>query len=429
MERRANWGTADPATYVFTMSDEPPGSRDASRKQMPDMLLDVMAADGERNENVAEVLRRELRIPDGVWDMMLDASDEAARRRPMRAVKRLKDKGLHRLDVKSLRSAMWGMDGGLCVPLPQCLELRANPYLPADWNAEIGDDIWAAAIETVAYMHHPDTYGAGEQGWGAWLEQDAEAIWTWAWVITLLRDLMGRHFSLAAILRSHLDDFRDLEDAASLSAQLGGTEKALADAKQALRDAQAGYQRELASKDKAIARLEHEAQDLRDELASARESLARASQEASGRAQRAGTSEDTPECRGASEGPPGASEGVSCGNVGDRAELPELPATRITVIGGRPQVIAKLRQLHPGWKFLQTSDMYTQVWDYGPMECIFCFTNNISHKLFWTVRQALAGTPIYHVTASNIDRVEREFRERYAEVLAAREGNESEGKV
>lgn len=429
MGRRADWGASDPAQFVFTMSDEPPGSGDASRKQMPDMLLDVMTGEGERNENIAEVLRRELRIPDNVWDMMLDASDEAARRRPMRAVKRLKDKGLYRPDVKSLRSTMWDMDGGLCVPLPQCLELLANPYMSADWNAKIEDDIWAAAVETVAYMHHPDTYGAGQQGWGAWLERDAEAIWTWAWVIALLRDLTERHFALAKILHSHLDEFRDLEAAASLSAQLGGTEKALADAKQALRDAQAGHQRELASKDKAIARLEHEAQDLRAELASVRESPARALQDAAGRVQGVGTSEDTSGGEDAPEGLPGAPEGVSGGDAAGRAELPELPATRITVIGGRPQVIAKLRQLHPGWKFLQTSDMYTQVWDYGPMECVFCFTNNISHKLFWTVRQALAGTPICHVTASNIDRVEREFREHYADVLAARNGDESEGKV
>ena len=94
------------------------------------------------------------------------------------------------------------------------------------------------------------------------------------------------------------------------------------------------------------------------------------------------------------------------------SEQTELPATGVLFLGGPWNMVKKIRQLHPEWMYI-TDDGF-KPFSAINVDYVFYWTNHSSHMMMENVFSKLApGAKIMYVTATNMDRLEREMVEQY----------------
>ncbi len=92
--------------------------------------------------------------------------------------------------------------------------------------------------------------------------------------------------------------------------------------------------------------------------------------------------------------------------------LPELP-DRALFLGGHRNMVKRLEPLHPGWEFI-TDDEFKGGWRSMNYKHIFFWTKHCSHKSQEHIMSRLApGAEVIYITATNIDRLEKEMLEGY----------------
>lgn len=101
-----------------------------------------------------------------------------------------------------------------------------------------------------------------------------------------------------------------------------------------------------------------------------------------------------------------------------RHTLPVLPASRVSFIGGAPNLVKKLSQIYPDWTYIDddASDAFTV----GSADLIFCYTAHISHKRSNRIEEIArhTGTPIAELPdIVNIRKLDLAMREAYAKIL------------
>lgn len=101
----------------------------------------------------------------------------------------------------------------------------------------------------------------------------------------------------------------------------------------------------------------------------------------------------------------------------------ELPEERVLFLGGHPNMVSKLRILHPGWVFLFPADCSARV---GVSETgaktllIIKFTKTLAHKIERSVKIP-KETPVIYVSCVNLKLLEKEIQERWDMICRRRE--------
>ena len=92
--------------------------------------------------------------------------------------------------------------------------------------------------------------------------------------------------------------------------------------------------------------------------------------------------------------------------VGEDVELKPLP-TNVLFLGGFPELVSKLRALHPNWRFISTPDRKLMGKEY---DVVFFWTKAISHKVTYAFNRSLVrDVPHCKVTSTNLDLLEQEM--------------------
>lgn len=94
------------------------------------------------------------------------------------------------------------------------------------------------------------------------------------------------------------------------------------------------------------------------------------------------------------------------------APIAELPDDGVLFLGGHWNMVKKIQQLHPNWIFI-TDDAFKPFSNIH-VKYVFYWTNHSSHTMMENVFSKLApGADIMYVTATNMERLEKEMLERF----------------
>lgn len=89
----------------------------------------------------------------------------------------------------------------------------------------------------------------------------------------------------------------------------------------------------------------------------------------------------------------------------------------VLFLGGHSNLIGKLRSIHPGWTYINTTG-YAKKEVGQNTRLVFVWPNYLSHALMWRVYASLPeNIPTIFLTASNLQRLEMEMREGYQKAL------------
>lgn len=89
-----------------------------------------------------------------------------------------------------------------------------------------------------------------------------------------------------------------------------------------------------------------------------------------------------------------------------------LPDAHVVFLGGHPNMVKKIRQIFPGWKYV--FDDSTRHRTFDPDDIIFFWTAHASHKMMRYVFSRLPDTGnVRYVTATNIDLLIRQMEDLY----------------
>ncbi len=334
----------------------------------------------------------------------LDGRIKTCEKKPVRAFRRLKEKGFWADNVEGLRSLIeTKLPMNLSMPLHVLLDMGAGLSGTEGWNATIPDMLWLSAIEMVVYAKHPGVYLNPADGtqWGCYLDEGIAEIWSLVYLfsyIGFLRDVIGRMSGTVQAAKAEAMD-RDMARTAidNMSAQMAK----LTAERDELKVASASQARDLSR------RLEHETRTnerLKLKIEVLEESAAAAEQEL--------LEFDESEL----------AEEISESDI----ELfrHELPENNILFVGGHPRLQSQLRNLHPRWKFLTTRMSYSMLNDNIKSDFVFIYTGRLSHKLFDKVRRALPDTAMGYVTSQNMKKLHAEMTELYDRHMRSKEGAE-----
>ncbi len=103
--------------------------------------------------------------------------------------------------------------------------------------------------------------------------------------------------------------------------------------------------------------------------------------------------------------------------IAEETQMEPLPEKGVLFLGGHSNLIGKLRAVHPGWTYINTTD-YAKKEVGQNIWLVFVWPNYLSHALMWRVYASLPeDVPTIFLTASNLQRLEREMREGYQKSL------------
>ena len=89
-----------------------------------------------------------------------------------------------------------------------------------------------------------------------------------------------------------------------------------------------------------------------------------------------------------------------------------LPKSHVIFLGGHPNMVKKIRQLYPGWKYVFDDELRSKT--FSPNDVIFFWTGHSSHKMMRYVYSRIpdSGNVIF-VTATNIELLVDQMTEQY----------------
>lgn len=93
-------------------------------------------------------------------------------------------------------------------------------------------------------------------------------------------------------------------------------------------------------------------------------------------------------------------------------ELPELPAEGVVFVGGHINMVKKLVQTHPGWKFIDGGDKNFP--PFSGCRCLFFWDKHLSHPTYHKAQAMRSSdTPVVYLKSTNPDQLEQEMRRGY----------------
>jgi len=101
----------------------------------------------------------------------------------------------------------------------------------------------------------------------------------------------------------------------------------------------------------------------------------------------------------------------------EETQAEPLPERGVLFLGGHSNLIGKLKAVHPGWTYINTTD-YAKKEVGQNIRLVFVWPNYLGHALMWRVYASLPeDIPTIFLSASNLQRLEREMREGYQKTL------------
>lgn len=308
----------------------------------------------------------------------------------VRALQRMKDKGLYAPTVSGLRDLMGSkLPVNLGWPMDIILDMSLGLSGFETWDADIPDETWLAAIELSMYYLRREHYLSAEQAmqWGVFVGQEYETIWTFVFLLTY-----GQALSHDLARSQYIVDNAEATSAlvTQLQSELARRENALASQEEAFVRKYESREQELEDLRIGNARLSRENEKLKLKMEMLEEAL----------------SNDTEEHDF-------SDADLEVGDIkADEFEY-TLPETNVLFVGGHTRLQAKLKSMYPKWKFLTTKMSYSLLDDNLKSKFVFVYAGHLSHKLYYKVRETMGDTPMAFVNSQNMTLLTEEMLRAY----------------
>lgn len=325
-----------------------------------------------------------------------------AKKKPYRALQRLKDKGQYASDFKSLWAKM-DFHGGFTfiMTFGRFLAMTSGMLAPTE-TFEITDDMWISAIELYMSLEYPKIFvdPTNDQQWIGFLLENPPLLFTLVFYISILS-----YYS--TFCYDNLDNFSDDAALKNDLSQANGALVAMYD--------------EAANMAGEIDEMSEEMSELRAQLdASRREAqLLRSRMEVLERkcGEQSGSGLSSLDAIPKAEVPVPDVSSEKSGNIAAKnaafsfwKDLRDLPEDGILFVGGHPNMLSKLKPMHPGWTFVTTDVSVAALPRDMQPKHIFVYSSHLSHSLFARLHARYASVPTGYVTSTNLDRLHHEMR-------------------
>lgn len=368
----------------------------------------------EENENllteeefkVVQVAQR----ADAAAQRLTQEKQENPGNRYAHAMKRLKEKRLWVPSVHELRKKAQAMDqqGVPGIDLSMLLTFMTSKDIDNRYfSGPISDELWIQSIELAMYLLHPDVYKDTDAKFAQYLESDICVIYSFAYLLAFnqrVQEDNARYMSMEKDLQ-RVDEIdaqrRELEE------QVAKGQEMEARLRRELSMAREDMAAKCRSYEKKITGLEHKLEDTIHEKDMEIDFFCRQNARLLGLDPEQTKIEDEKE---AEELP------FEDGDEADDMEEFEhhLPETGILFLGGHVNLVNKMRQRHPGWRF-QSDNQFTC----SPgtrTELVFMWSKHMSHSLQEKVFSVLStSVPVIYLNATNLNMLEHEMKQKYNE--------------
>ncbi len=263
---------------------------------------------------------------------------------------------------------------------------------------------WEFAIEFGTILARPDQFvDPAVKTFAPVLDECIPFIWLCLLLKHAVNEVQLRNNALDTIEKAG-DMARTITN---LKEQLEREQKRSADTAKSVENAKAAWDAERDKARRELLRVEHE----KDAQLAKMARLANALQdEVSALTSRLQDGEAVPETSCSEEQP-------AVPPIAEEAQMEPLPEKGVLFLGGHSNLIGKLKSIHPGWTYINTTD-YTKKEVGQSTRLVFVWPNYLSHALMWRVYASLPeDVPTIFLTASNIQRLEREMQEGYRKTL------------
>ena len=349
-------------------------------------------------------------------EQLQDAYDRTSKRLE-HAVKRLKEKGLHKATVFDICKLSKGQDTNLAtaITLIECL-LSKPGHGGALWSHKNHDDItdeeYEKAIELVMFYNERATMYSTNL-YGPLLEKHITKIYTAVLLI---------HY--ATYQRLLIDEQNEtLEKLDAISYKYGGYEQALSlitsEIDEIQKDADQTLNKELEKVREDAAKKVEAAQNRVEELQQRIQPTEASLDAANTRIRKqlrelAQTKQKLADMEAALEHKNEKIAELIAMLPEPEDNLPNLP-DNILIIGGHNNVIARLRQKYPNWRYIKGDD--TSCADIKQPLCVFlmpvCLEHSVQHRALSMISP---DTPVIKIKSTNLDRIEAEMKTTYMNI-------------
>lgn len=323
------------------------------------------------------------------------------KKKPARALQRLKEKGLYAADLKSFWAFM-ERGGGMqfMAPFSTYVGLLGGVILPAD-TFQLTDEMWISAIELYMGLECPEIFldPANDDQWIGYIQRNLSLLFTFVLYISLLS-----YFSTVC--------YENMDALNSVAGEINDTMAASMDVVE-LQDTLSRVVNALEDSDNEVAALKARIRELELENQRAHiraDALERKCEKlASG--QDASDDSQEPELV-----VPSAKTDDLAGRSAEfsaEKDLLDLPEDGILFIGGHPNMLSKLKPMHSGWTFVTTDVSVAALPRDMRPKCAFVYSTHLSHSLFARLRQHYAGIPTCYVGSTNMDMLHHEMQVLY----------------
>lgn len=335
-------------------------------------------------------------------DSMEHSSDWQGRRRMEHTIRRLKDKGLYLETYGELESKLCGMMSGkfavgtvLFGMLFLNFSCKVDGILKPDISLTWDD--WSSAIELTMTACVPDVMADTEAFYISSLVNHVPELYLNLFFVTILTRIQGALDSFqeaGAALRSLKGDVDRLSQYFDERKRLNETVESL---REQLAQNRQAFDNEKRRYEKRIMRLEHDV-----------DALSRGEQ-----LDQSETDDDFD-----------MAEAIDVDDVfddgeqeDDMPELAALPDDGVLFVGGHPNMLKKVKAIHPFWTYQSGRG---RVRPLDTTRVVFVWNKHLGHPEFDAIQAGLKGRdlPMFYVSATNMNRLEREMKELYTEYQA-----------
>lgn len=335
-------------------------------------------------------------------DAMEHSSDWQGRRRMEHTIRRLKDKGLYLETYGELESKLCGMMSGkfavgtvLFGMLFLNFSCKVDGILKPDISLTWDD--WSSAIELTMTACVPDVMADTEAFYISSLVNHVPELYLNLFFVTILTRIQGALDSFqeaGAALRSLKGEVDQLSQYFDERKRLNETVESL---REQLAQNRQAFDNEKRRYEKRIMRLEHDV-----------DALSRGEQ-----LDQSETDDDFD-----------MAEAIDVDDVfddgeqeDDMSELAALPDDGVLFVGGHPNMLKKVKAIHPFWTYQSGRG---RVRPLDTTRVVFVWNKHLGHPEFDAIQAGLKGRdlPMFYVSATNMNRLEREMKELYMEYQA-----------
>lgn len=265
------------------------------------------------------------------------------------------------------------------------------------YRTDITDDVWMKAIDLTMLICEPELYMSGDM-YGRALEPNLCVLYPLAILLSIGIELnsslleLEQHVRRNEAIMARSEDIKtaiiDVTDTNDrLEAELVEVKAAAAENEEKSADNLAKAQKQIHYYELQLKKKEDEIQALRDKISELEEDLKQSD---------ALNAELFPEAKTGFE---------PC--ITDE-DLPELPEQGIVLAGGHVNMTNKIKQRHPGWKYIAPSEKVFSVPD---CNVIFIWYKHLSHPVFDRIQaECREGCRLVYLESTNLDALELEIR-------------------